>query len=101
MFMVATRNQSFIPVILNGQKFDMLVYTDHLQNWLYFGHHLLIFLNLVAFGETGKIWDFWLLKNTREEWPEIWYADVSCPPSELIRFLSWSVDFPHYGIILT
>ena len=29
------------------------------------------------------------------------YAGVSWPPSELIKFWSWSVDFPPFGIILT
>ena len=29
------------------------------------------------------------LENPLEEWAEIWYADVSRPPSELIRF--WSL----------
>ena len=28
------------------------------------------------------------------EWPEIWHADVFWPPSKLIKFRSWSVDFP-------
>ena len=31
------------------------------------------------------------------EWPEIWHADVSCITTlKLIRFWSWSVDFPHF-----
>ena len=39
----------------------MLMYPDHLENWLDFGHHLLIFLILEAFrlSETGQICDFW------------------------------------------
>ena len=36
-----------------------------------------------------------------KECPEIWHADVSSPLSELIAFLSWSVDFPNCGTILT
>ena len=35
------------------------------------------------------------------EWHEIQHADVTWPPSELIRFWSSSVDFPHFGGILT
>ena len=35
------------------------------------------------------------------KWPEILHADVSWPPSELIRFWSSSVDFPHFCGILT
>ena len=32
-------------------------------------------------------------ENAWREWPEILYADVSRPPSELIRLWSWSVNF--------
>ena len=35
------------------------------------------------------------------EWPEISHAGVSRPLSELIRFLSSSVEFSYYGNILT
>ena len=40
-------------------KFNM--YPGHLENWLDFGHRLLIFLILAAFwlSETGQICDFW------------------------------------------
>ena len=41
------------------------------------------------------------LQNTREEWPEIWHVDVFWSPSELIRFWSWSIDFPPFGTIFT
>ena len=42
----------------NGLKFCTLMYLDHLQNWLVYGHSLLIFLILAQFwlSETGKIW---------------------------------------------
>ena len=41
-------------------KFYMLMYLDHLQNWLVYGHSLLIFLILALFwlSETGEIWGF-------------------------------------------
>ena len=41
----------------NGLKFCMLIYGDHLQNWLDFGHALLIFLIMVPLwlSETGHI----------------------------------------------
>ena len=44
----------------NGLKLSMLVYSDHLQNRLYFGHSLFIFLILASFwhSETGHIWGF-------------------------------------------
>ena len=50
----------FFAVTSNGWKFDMLIYPDHLGNWLDFDHRLLIFLILVAFwlSETGQICDF-------------------------------------------
>ena len=142
----------------NGLKFCMLMNPDHLQNWLDYGHRLLIFLLLASLllSETGKIWDFrafsgernegaacnfacwcilttfrtdyiivrvcwyfkfwcyfdfvkwvkfvvtgYFLENKWREWPEILYADVAwLVPSELIRFWSWSVDFPLFGVPL-
>ena len=41
-----------------GLKFYMLMYLYHLQNWLVYGHGLLIFLILALFwlSETGQIW---------------------------------------------
>ena len=44
----------------NGLKFYMLMYLDHLLNWLVYGHGLLIFLILALFwlSETGQIWGF-------------------------------------------
>ena len=41
-------------------KFYMLMYLDHLQNWLVYGHGLLVFLILALFwlSETGQIWGF-------------------------------------------
>ena len=33
------------------------------------------------------------------EWPEIWHADVSWPPTELIRIWLWSVNCPYFGTI--
>ena len=73
---------------MEGMKFGMLMCPDHLQNWIDFSHGLLIFLLLVL---------FWLnfLENAWEEWPEIWHADVSWPPSQLI----W-LDFGHGLLIL-
>ena len=44
----------------NGLKFSMLIYLGHLQNWLDYGHGLLIFLFLASLwlGEMGQIWGF-------------------------------------------
>ena len=44
----------------NSLKFCMLMYLDHLQNWLIYGHYLLSFLILALFWhcERGQIWHF-------------------------------------------
>ena len=44
----------------NRLKFCTLMYLDHLQNWLVYGHGLLIFLILALFwlSEAGQIWGF-------------------------------------------
>ena len=44
----------------NGPKFYMLMDLDHLQNWLVYGHGLLILVILALFwlSETGQIWGF-------------------------------------------
>ena len=44
----------------NGLKYGMLLYPDHIQNWLAYGYGLVIFLILVLFwlSETGQIWGF-------------------------------------------
>ena len=41
----------------NGLKFYMLMYLDHLQNWLVYGHGVLIFLILALFW----LWNGWNL----------------------------------------
>ena len=53
----------------NGLKFYMLVYLDHLQNWLVYGLGLLIFLILALFwlSETGQIWGFRAFPGERME----------------------------------
>ena len=50
----------------NGLKCYILMYPDHFQNWLVYGHGLLIFLILALFWlrETGHICGFWAF--TRE-----------------------------------
>ena len=72
----------------NGLKFYTLMYLEPLQNRLVYGLGLLIILILallwlskrVKFGVSGHF-----LENALREWPKIWYAAVSWPPSELIR----------------
>ena len=52
-----------------GLKFYMLMYLDHLQNWLVYGRGLLIFLILALFwlSETGQIWGFRAFPGERME----------------------------------
>ena len=82
----------------------MLLYPDHLQNWLDYGYDLLIFLILVLFwlSETGQIWGFQAFSgNPIEEWPEILHADVAWPLTELIRLWLQFADFLNFDAILT
>ena len=98
VFVVATtQTWVFIAVTLNGLKFDMLMYPDHFRAdeisviicWFSsFWHHFDL-VKQTKFATSGHF-----LGNAREEWPELWHADVSWPPSELIKFWSRSVDFP-------
>ena len=52
-----------------GLKFYMLMYLDHLQNWLVYGYGLLIFLILALFwlSETGQILGFRAFPGKRIE----------------------------------
>ena len=80
------------------------MYLDHLQNWLVYGHGLLILkiwryfdlVKQVKFGVSGHF-----PENASRKWPEILHADVSWPPSELISLWPRSVDFSNFGAILT
>ena len=88
----------------NGLTFCMLMYLDHLQNWLVQGQGLLIFVILALFWliEMGQILGVsgHFLENAWREWPDIWYAAVSWPPSDLIRLWLRSGDFSNFGAIL-
>ena len=82
------------------------MYLEQLQNWLVYGHGLLIFLILALFwlSETGQIWGFRAFPGERMEemaWNFFLHADVSWPPSELISLWLRSVDFSNFGAILT
>ena len=48
------------PFFSNGLKFCMLMYLEHIQNWLDFGRSLMILLilALIWLSETGQIWGF-------------------------------------------
>ena len=53
----------------SGLKFCTLMCLGHLQNWLVYGHGLLIFVILALFwlSETGQIWGFRALSGERME----------------------------------
>ena len=53
----------------NGLKFCMLMYLDHLQNWIDHGHGLLIFPLLAPLwlSETGQMWAFRAFPGERME----------------------------------
>ena len=71
VFVVATTNLSFffIKITLNGLKFDMLMHPDHLQNWVDFSRHLLIFLILALFGlsNTGQICNIFVRMQVKND----------------------------------
>ena len=82
-----------------------MMYLDQLQNWLVYGHGLLIFVILALFwlSERGQIWGFRAYAGERMEemaW-KILHDDVSWPPAELFSSWSRSVDFCNFGTILT
>ena len=114
----------------NGLKFCMLMYLDHLQNWLDYGYSLLIFAILALFwlSETGQIWCFQAFSGEHME-GMAWNCVCWCILITFITDYSWSwsvdffkfwryfdlvkrvkfggsrpfghVDFPHYGTPLT
>ena len=87
----------------NGLKYSMLLYPDHLQNWLDYGYGLVIFLILVLFwlSETGQMWGFLAFSGKPiEEMAWILNADVSWPLSALIRLWLQFVDFSNFDAIL-
>ena len=88
----------------NSLKFGILIYADHLRNWLDCGHGLLIFLILVQcwLSEMGQSWSFHAPTGKSIEgmaWNLMCWCNLT--PSVLIRFWSQSIDFPHLGTILT
>ena len=62
-----------------GLKFYMLMYLDHLQNWLVYGYGLLIFLILALFwlSETGQILGFRSFPGERME-EMVWNCARRC-----------------------
>ena len=89
----------------NGLKYGVLLYPDHLQNWLDYGYGLVIYSNFGAILILVKRVKFGVsrhfLENPLRKWPEILNADVSSPLSELITIWLQFVDFSNFDAILT
>ena len=89
---------------MNDRTIAVLMYSDHLQNWVDVGRGLLIslflchfyFVQLVKFEVSGHFF----FENTWKEWRKLWSDDISWPPTELIRFRSRSDDFSHFRVTL-
>ena len=64
--------------------------------WFFKFWHYFDLVKRVKFGVSGHF-----LENAWREWPEILYADVSWPPSELISLWPQFADFSNFGAILT
>ena len=81
----------------DGLKGGMLIYHNHLQKWFNFGQYWPNFGPLVA-KKLSEIKVSWHSKeNARKEWFEMWHADVSWPPPEIIRFWSVLAQFWAFG----
>ena len=86
----------------NGLKFCILMYLHHLQNWLDYGHGLLVFSFWRHFDLVKRVKfevSMHFPENARKEWPEILHVDLSWPPPELIYLWSRSVDLSNFGTI--
>ena len=75
----------------NSLKFCMLMYPDHLQNWLDFGQALLIFLMVpIWLSETGHIWGLQGLSGQRlgvnVEWGSGGIFPMLCVEFRLVYF---------------
>ena len=88
----------------NSLKFSMLIYADHLQNWLDRSNGLLIFLNFGAILTwwNGSVWGFQLLsrywrkhRRNRMKFSMLMYSEIVCPFSKcLVKSLkiSWHLE---------
>ena len=84
----------------NGLKSGMLIYPDHLQKWLDFGHGLLIFLLLVQFwlSEMCQIWGFKAFSSECLEemaWNVVWCILTSFRNYSILVKVCWFSCFWH------
>ena len=83
-------------------KFYMLMYLDHLQNWLVYGRGLWIFLILALFwlSETGQIWGFQAYPGERMEgmaWNfACWWILTTFRTDWFWVPVCWLLSFWHY-----
>ena len=86
----------------NGLKFCMLMYLDHLQNGLDYGHGLLIFVLLaqVWLSETGQIWGCQAFPGERMEgmgWNSAcWCILTTFRTGQFMVTVWWFFIFWHY-----
>ena len=79
----------------NGLKFYMLLYPDHLLNWLDYGQGLLIFCLLASLllSETGQIWGFWAFsRQCMEEMAcnfESWFILTTFRIDKIMVMVCW------------
>ena len=87
----------------DDRQFGILTCPDHLQNWLVYGHGLLIFLLLAPLwlNEMGQVWISGVFRENVWGWLENLHADVSWLLSKLISLWSRSADCLRFGATLT
>ena len=90
----------------NGLQFCMLMYPDHLQNWLDFGHGLLIFLLLARlwFSEIGQMWGFRAFPGERMEGMACnlacWCILTTFQSDEILIMVCWFSSFwCHFDLV--
>ena len=85
----------FIAVTMNDLKGNMRMCPDHLENWLHFGHRLLIFLILATFW-LCELWAFFKQKRN-----DIKFGILTCPDYLQNRLELGHGFFLYFGAIWT
>ena len=69
-----------------GLKYHMLLYPDHLIRFWSQSVDFTNFGGILTQWNILNVWFPYLMENEWQQWPEIWHADISWLPSELLRF---------------
>ena len=69
-----------------GLKYHMLLYPDHLIRFWSRSVDFTNFGGILTQWNISNVWFPYLMENAWQYWPEIWHADISWLPSELLRF---------------